>query len=110
MVIRKILLLGLCLFVAGVERFAQSVGEKTGVNSALGIAPKTSDFVKEAATSDMFEIPVSDQLAAQRTQGGVQSFPPIRWSPTTPRRPPNFESSGATIEGFPAIPNDKLAA
>jgi putative membrane protein len=35
---------------------AQSVGEKTGVNSALGIAPKTEDFIKEAATSDMLEI------------------------------------------------------
>ena len=27
--------------------FAQSVGEKTGVNSALGIAPKTEDFIKK---------------------------------------------------------------
>lgn len=35
---------------------AQSVGEKTGVNSALGIAPTTADFVKEAAISDMTEI------------------------------------------------------
>ena len=36
--------------------FPQSVGEKTGVDSALGIAPKTEDFVKEAAMSDMLEI------------------------------------------------------
>jgi putative membrane protein len=36
--------------------FAQSVGEKTGVNSALGIAPKTEDFIKQAAISDMTEI------------------------------------------------------
>ena len=36
--------------------FAQSVGEKTGVNSALNISPTTADFVKEAATSDMLEI------------------------------------------------------
>jgi putative membrane protein len=35
---------------------AQSVGEKTGVNSALGISPTTPDFVKEAANSDMLEI------------------------------------------------------
>jgi putative membrane protein len=35
---------------------AQSVGEKTGINSALGITPSTQDFVKEAATSDMLEI------------------------------------------------------
>ncbi len=26
--------------------FAQSAGEKTGANSALGIAPKTEDFIK----------------------------------------------------------------
>lgn len=36
--------------------FAQSAGEKTGANSALGIAPKTEDFIKEAAMSDMTEI------------------------------------------------------
>src|ERR1700760_65633 len=36
--------------------FAQSVGEQTGVNSALGITPKTEDFIREAATSDMLEI------------------------------------------------------
>jgi len=36
--------------------FGQSLGEKTGVNSTLGISPTTQDFVKEAATSDMLEI------------------------------------------------------
>lgn len=35
---------------------AQSLSAKTGVNSALGITPKTEDFIKEAATSDMLEI------------------------------------------------------
>jgi putative membrane protein len=35
---------------------AQSVGEKTGVNAVVGIAPTTQDFVTEAAQSDMFEI------------------------------------------------------
>ena len=43
------------LLISG-SAFAQSVGEKTGVNSALGIAPKTADFVKEVAMSDMTEI------------------------------------------------------
>ena len=43
-----------CLLSSGA--FAQSVGEKTGVNSTLGIAPTTADFVKEAAISDMTEI------------------------------------------------------
>ena len=36
--------------------YAQSTAEKTGVNSTLGIAPKTEDFIKEAAMSDMLEI------------------------------------------------------
>jgi putative membrane protein len=40
----------------GAPALAQSVGEKTGVNSALDISPTTADFVKEAATSDMLEI------------------------------------------------------
>ena len=44
---------------------AQSASEKTGVNSTLGVAPSTADFVKEAAMSDMFEIE-SSQLAEQR--------------------------------------------
>jgi putative membrane protein len=36
--------------------YSQSVPERTGINSALGVAPKTDDFVKEVAISDMFEI------------------------------------------------------
>jgi aspartate ammonia-lyase len=36
--------------------YAQAVGEITGLNSALGVTPKTEDFIKEAATSDMLEI------------------------------------------------------
>ncbi|NNM74998.1 DUF4142 domain-containing protein [Enterovirga aerilata] len=54
----------LCLALAGPVH-AQSLGERTGVNSMLGIAPKTEDFVKEAASSDMFEIQ-SSQLAVER--------------------------------------------
>jgi putative membrane protein len=45
--------------------FAQSVGEKTGVNSTLGIAPKTQDFVTEAANSDMLEIATSKLVAGK---------------------------------------------
>jgi putative membrane protein len=52
---------------------AQSVGERTGVNTAIGIAPKTPDFVQEAATSDMFEIE-SSKLANSRTSGEVKAF------------------------------------
>src|ERR1700748_1006955 len=42
--------------------FAQSTAEKTGVNSVLGIAPKTEDFIKEAG---MWEIETA--TIAQRT-------------------------------------------
>jgi predicted outer membrane protein len=44
---------------------AQSTGEKTGVNSALGVAPTTADFVTEAAVSDMTEIAAA-QIALQK--------------------------------------------
>ncbi len=52
---------------------AQSVGEKTGVNSALGISPTTADFVKEVAMSDMLEIE-SSKLAQQRGPADVKAF------------------------------------
>src|ERR1700710_2909247 len=54
----------------GSSAFAQSAGEKTGVNSTLGSAPKTADFVKEAAMSDMLEIEAakSAQQKASRPQ------------------------------------------
>lgn len=52
---------------------AQSAGEKTGVNSALGIAPKTADFIKEAATSDMLEIE-SSKLALQKGNADEKKF------------------------------------
>ena len=62
-----------CLFLSA-PAFAQvSVGEKTGVNSVLGITPKTPDFVKEAASSDMFEIQ-SSQLAQQQSDQPTKTF------------------------------------
>jgi putative membrane protein len=63
----------LCLALAG-PAYAQSLGERTGVNAMLGITPKTEDFIKEAASSDMFEIQ-SSQLAVQRaTDEKVKTF------------------------------------
>jgi putative membrane protein len=52
---------------------AQSVGEKTGVNSALGITPKTEDFIKEAATSDMLEIDAA-KIAQQKGNPEEKKF------------------------------------
>jgi putative membrane protein len=53
--------------------FAQSVAEKTGVNSVLGVAPTTADFVKEAATSDMLEINAA-KIAEQKGNAEEKKF------------------------------------
>src|ERR1700754_1397846 len=68
---RLIIALG-CLIFAG-PALAQSVGEKTGVNSALGISPTAADFVKGAAISDMFEIQ-SSQIAQERGNATEKTF------------------------------------
>ncbi len=52
---------------------SQSTAEKTGVNSLIGVAPKTADFVEEAATSDEFEIAAS-KLALERGDAATQAF------------------------------------
>src|SRR5947207_6649929 len=64
---------GLALVLLAAPAMAQSVGEKTGVNSALGVAPTTADFVKEAAISDMFEIQ-SSQLSQERGNASEKPF------------------------------------
>jgi putative membrane protein len=71
---KKLAALTACLLLAG-PAFAQSVGvgEKTGVNSVLGVSPSTDDFVKEAASSDMLEIQ-SSQLAQQRSDAKTKAF------------------------------------
>jgi putative membrane protein len=68
---RAVMLLGSVMLVSPL--FAQSMGEKTGVNSVLGISPTTPDFVKEVAISDMFEIE-SSKLAEQRGSAQEKSF------------------------------------
>lgn len=53
--------------------FGQSLGEKTGVNSALGITPSTQDFVTKAATSDMLEIAAA-KVAQQKGNAEEKAF------------------------------------
>jgi len=53
--------------------FAQSVGEKSGVNATLGVAPKSADFVTQVAISDMFEIE-SSKLASGRADASSKTF------------------------------------
>jgi len=69
----KYLASGLALVLLATPAMAQSIGEKTGVNSTLGVSPTTVDFVKEAATSDMFEIQ-SSQIAQERGNASEKSF------------------------------------
>jgi putative membrane protein len=64
---------GIALVLLASPALAQSIGEKTGVNSALGITPTTPDFVKEVATSDMFEIQ-SSQMAQERGNASEKTF------------------------------------
>ena len=47
--------------------------EKTGVNSVLGITPKTEDFIKEAAMSDMLEIAAA-KIAQQKGNVDEKKF------------------------------------
>ena len=61
-----------CLVLAG-PALAQSLGEKTGVNSTLGISPSTADFVKEVAISDMFEIE-SNKMGQAKGNAAEKTF------------------------------------
>lgn len=62
------------LLMMSTSAFAQSAAESTGVNSLMGNAPKTEDFVTEAATSDMFEI-ASSKLAVEKADPGPRRLP-----------------------------------
>lgn len=74
---KKFLLLAATAAVLAAPSFspalAQSVPEKTGINSTLGIAPKTEDFVMQVAVSDMFEIE-SSKLAQSKANGASKTF------------------------------------
>jgi putative membrane protein len=70
---RSFILASIILATTGSAVFAQSTAEKTGVNSVIGVAPKTEDFVLEAASSDMFEIE-SSKLAMERSNEKTKPF------------------------------------
>ena len=66
---KRMIIAAACVLLAG-PALAQSLGEKTGVNSALGVAPATADFVKEVAISDMFEIEFEQARRAEGQRAG----------------------------------------
>jgi putative membrane protein len=57
-----------------VPAFAQSVGEKTGINAMTGSAPKTEDFIKMVAISDLFEVESSKLAQANAQDPKVKTF------------------------------------
>ena len=65
--------LAVALLLAAAPASAQSVGEKSGLNSLVGRAPSSADFVTEASISDMFELQ-SSQLAAERGDEPTKAF------------------------------------
>jgi len=67
------LTLAAALLTISTSAFAQTAAETTGVNSLMGNAPKTEDFVTEAATSDMFEI-ASSKLAVGKGDPATKAF------------------------------------
>lgn len=74
----KFAVLSICVVLAAPAIFvedarAESVSEKSGVNSVLGISPSTADFVTEAAINGMFEIQ-SSQLAAPKVDALTKAF------------------------------------
>jgi putative membrane protein len=69
----KHILLTASLVLCASGAFAQSAAESTGVNSALGVAPKTEDFIMEASASDVFEIE-SSKLALQKGNDATKAF------------------------------------
>ena len=69
---RSLAILTLSTVFLSTAAFAQSAAEKTGVNSTLGIAPKTEEFIKEAAMSDMLEI---EAAKIAQTKGDAQGNP-----------------------------------
>jgi putative membrane protein len=69
----KKILIAAAFALSATAAFAQSATEATGVNSALGVVPKTEDFVLQASASDMFEIE-SSKLAVQKGDEATKAF------------------------------------
>ena len=70
---RKYALFGICLVFAASAQ-AQGIGEKSGVNSVLGVSPSTQDFVTEAAMGDMLEIETGKLAQQQASDPKIKQF------------------------------------
>jgi len=70
---RPLTIIALSTIFLSTAALAQSAAEKTGVNSLLGVAPTTVDFIKEAAMSDMLEIEAA-KIAQQKVDADEKKF------------------------------------
>jgi putative membrane protein len=71
---KRLALIILAVSLLAPAAFAQSLGEKTGVNALIGTAPSTEDFVMQAAVSDMFEIESSKLAQSKAQDAGIKTF------------------------------------
>jgi putative membrane protein len=71
---KMLLLASAAIAIAAVPAFGQSIPEKAGVNQALGVAPKTQDFVTLAAQSDMLEIESSKLALTKSDSAKTKAF------------------------------------
>ena len=69
----KYALVGICLLFAASAQ-AQGIGEKSGVNSVLGVSPSTQDFVTQAAMGDMLEIETGKLAQQQASDPMIKQF------------------------------------
>jgi putative membrane protein len=97
--------LALILMLFSTAAVAQSAGEKTGVNSVLGVAP--SDFVTEAAESDMTEIAAA-KIALQKGDAEEKQFADqmVRDHSQTSEELKGLVSSGGVDAALPASLDD----
>lgn len=69
----KKLLITAAFTLAATVAMAQSAAESSGVNSLVGAAPSTADFVTQASASDLYEIE-SSKLALQKGDATTKNF------------------------------------
>lgn len=95
-------ILTLALALAASTAMAQSATETTGINSALGVAPKTEDFVMQVSASDLFEIE-SSKLALTK---GDEATKALAQQMVTEHEKTSSELkallSGGKVKGTPA--------
>lgn len=70
---KKLIVIIAALLCFSVSARAESITEKTGINSLVGASPADRDFVTEAAIGDMFET-TSSELAAIRGDQRARDF------------------------------------